>query len=245
MPKKKITRKDRERLYGRVISRGENKGHSTGSVIGHAFAKGGGYLAGKDIVTLSSGKSFEELIKMGLIEKYDTLSVLPKWQREKMTKAELKAFNRENTVYIASSRLVKLYKDKTDKKALFSRGGSVAHALIQKEVYMSFDRATRMSFLNEKELERLYNEKRQALLDQSRDRELSQNDRLIALSRLDKVNELRNEGKIQLVDFAYVENGQMIFGEAVTANYSSDDVNSKYEFVSVMTDGQGTLNLYD
>lgn len=245
MSKKKITKNDREKLFDRVISKGNNKGDGLGQTIGHAFAYSGGYLTGSDIITLSNTSNFEELTRMGFIERYEKLNELSAAEKEKMTAQELKQFDRENTVYIATTKLTNFYRDKIDADARFAKGNSVKHALIQRAVYMSASREIRQTFLNEKDLEAMYQNRMSELKEISQNIDIRQEERLEALNRLSDMKTLRQNGDIQLVDFAYKnDSGELFFGEAITENYTSRDKDAKGAFVKALGHNSSKLTFY-
>lgn len=234
-----------EKVFNRILSNGESKGFSIGYTVGHAFQNGGGYLTGEDIVKLSNKTSFEDLSRLGLIERFDKLSVLTKAQREKMTQTQLKEFDRKNTVYVATSSLIKLYKSQYDPKGIFSKGNSLKHALRQKEVYMCLPMEQRQTFIGEKAVERLYKERLRDLKRSANDENKPYFERIQAFNTLKNIKEMRQKGEIQLVDFAYKsEDGTYDFGEVITANYTSKDIASKIAFVNALGYSTDCLTFY-
>lgn len=245
MSKRKMTKKDREKLFERTISKGENKGDGLGKTIGHAFCYSGGYLTGSDVIALSNKAALEELTRAGLIERYEKLNELSPSEKEVMTKAELKKFDQDNTVFVATSKLRDMYKAKVEREAIFAKGNSVDHALIQRAVYMSASRDIRQTFLNEKQLEQMYKEKQAELRSISSDYDRADSERLNALNRLSEMNQMRSQGDIQLVDFAYQdESGELCFGEAITENYTQNDKDAKSSFVKSLGYNSSRLTFY-
>ncbi len=241
-----MSRKEQqEKVYNRTISNGESKGFSIGYTVGHAFQNGGGYLTGEDIVKLTNKTNLEDMARLGLIERFDKLSILTKEQREQMTQSQLKEFDRNNSIYVATSSLIKLYKSQYDPKGTFSKGNSLKHALRQKDVYISLPREQRQTFIGEKAIERLYRERLHDLKRIANDENKPYFERIQAFNTLQNIKEMRQQGEIQLVDFAYkLEDGTLTFGEVITVNYSSKDIASKIAFVNALGYSTDCLTFY-
>lgn len=235
----------REKVFNRILSNGESRGFSIGYTVGHAFQNAGGYLTGEDIVKLSNKTSLEDLSRLDLIERFDKLSILTKEQREQMPQTQLKEFDRKNTVYVATSSLIKLYKNQFDPSGIFSKGNSLKHALRQKEIYMSLPVQQRQTFIGEKSVERLYKERLSDLKRSANDERKPYFERIQAFNTLQNIKQMRQKGEIQLVDFAYKsEDGTLTFGEVITANYTSKDIASKIAFVNALGYSTDRLTFY-